>query len=86
MLETLELTNGSALDEQLQRGADHWLRESGSDPNRLIASLYSAALGREPTSREQALATELLGRSPIKDGVADLLWSLVMMPEFQLVK
>ena len=85
MLETLELTNGSALDEQLQRGADHWLRESGSDPNRLIALLYSAALSREPTSREQTLAAELLSRSPIKDGVADLLWTLIMSPEFQLV-
>ena len=85
MLEVLELTNGSALDEQLQRGADHWLRESGSDPNRLIGSLYSAALGREPTSRERDLARELLGDSPTKDGVADLLWTLVMSPEFQLV-
>lgn len=85
MLETLELTNGSAIDEQLQRGADHWLRESGSDPNRLIVSLYSAALGREPTSREQTLAAELLNNPPTKDGVADLLWTLIMSPEFQLV-
>ena len=69
MLETLELTNGSALDEQLQRGADHWLRESGSDPNRLIALLYSAALSREPTSREQTLAAELLGSPLTKDEI-----------------
>lgn len=86
MLETLELTNGTALDERLQRGADHWLRESGSDPNRLIALLYSAALGREPTSRDRDLAAELLGNPPTKDGVADLLWSLLMSPEFQLVR
>mgnify|MGYP003345913055 FL=1 len=85
MLETLELTNGSALDDQLQRGADHWLRESGSDPNRLIGSLYSASLGREPTSRERDLARELLGSPLTKDGVADLLWTLIMSPEFQLV-
>lgn len=85
MLEALELTNGSTLDEQLQRGADHWLREAGSDSNRLIASLYSASLGRQPTSRERDLAAELLGNPPTKDGVADLLWTIIMSPEFQLV-
>lgn len=85
MLEALELTNGSTLDEQLQRGADHWLRESGSDPSRLSTSLYLAALGRVPTSRERDLARELLGNPLTKDGVADLLWTLIMSPEFQLV-
>ncbi len=85
MLQALELTNGSALDEQLQRGADHWLREAGSDPNRLIPTIYSAALGREPTSRERDLARELLGNPPSKDGVADMLWTIILLPEFQLV-
>lgn len=84
-LEALELTNGSALDDQLQRGADHWLRESGSDRDRLVTSLYLAALGRDPTSREQALAAEWLGTPLTKDSVADLLWTIVMSPEFQLV-
>lgn len=85
MLEVLELTNGSALDEQLQRGADHWLRESSSNPGRLISSIFLAALGREPTSRERDLAAELLGNSPTKEGVADWLWTIVLLPEFQMV-
>ncbi|MFM9961835.1 MAG: DUF1549 domain-containing protein [Planctomycetaceae bacterium] len=85
MLQALELTNGSALDEQLQRGAEHWLREVGSDPNRLIATLSLAALGREPTSRERELAAELLGSPPTKTGLADLLWTVILLPEFQLV-
>ena len=85
MLQALELTNGSALDEQLQQGADHWLREAGSDPNRHVSSIYLAALGRDPTSREQALAAELLGDPPTKNGVADFLWTIILLPEFQLV-
>ena len=84
MLEALELTNGSALDDQLQRGADHWLRETDSDSKRLIDSLYLAALSREPTSRELNLARELLDSPPTKNGVADFLWSIIMLPEFQL--
>ena len=85
MLEVLELTNGSALDEQLQRGADHWLHETAADPSRLISSISLAALGREPTSRERDLATELLGSPPTKEGVADLLWTIILLPEFQMV-
>lgn len=85
MLEVLELTNGSALDEQLQRGADHWLRESSSNPSRVISSIFLAALGREPTSCERDLAAELLGNSPTKEGVADWLWTIILLPEFQLV-
>lgn len=85
MLEALELTNGSALDEQLQRGADYWLRESSSNPSHLISSIFLAALGREPTSRERDLAAELFGSPPTKEGVADWLWTIILLPEFQMV-
>ncbi len=85
MLQALELTNGTALDEQLQQGADHWLREFGSDPNRLVVTLTLTALGREPTSRERELAAELLGNPPTKTGLADLMWTIILLPEFQLV-
>ena len=85
MLQALELTNGSALDEQLRQGADHWLREAGTGSNQLVQRISLAALGREPTSREHALAAELLGNPPTKDGVADLLWTMILLPEFQLV-
>jgi len=85
MLEVLELTNGSALDEQLQRGADYWLRETAADPSRLISSISLAALGREPTSREYSLAAELLGSPATKEGVADFLWTIILLPEFQMV-
>jgi hypothetical protein len=85
MLEVLELTNGSALDEQLQRGADYWLRESSSNPSHLISSISLAALGREPNSRERDLAAEVFGNSPTKEGVADWLWTIILLPEFQLV-
>ena len=57
----------------------HWLRGASSDPNRLVAAIYPAALGRAPTSRERDLATELLGNSPTKDSLADLLWTIVML-------
>lgn len=85
MLQSLELTNGTALDEQIQRGAEHWLREVGSDPGRLIPAIYSVALGRKATGEEFALASDLLGNVPTKEGLADLLWAVILLPEFQLV-
>ena len=85
MLQALELSNGTALDEQLQRGAEHWIRDIGPNATTLIPAIYLAALGREPTTRERDLATELVGNPPTKDGVADLIWALLLLPEFQLV-
>ena len=42
------------------------------------------ALSRPPTARELALAVELVGAQPRREGVEDLLWSVTMLPEFQL--
>ena len=44
------------------------------------------ALGRKPTAEELAIARGLVGEKPTAEGVADLLWAVVMLPEFQLVR
>jgi hypothetical protein len=55
-------------------------------PSRELAKrLFVYALAREPASEELALAQELLGKSARKEGTEDFLWSLVMLPEFQLI-
>ena len=60
-----------------------------SDPDDAIHSLYLRALGRQPTEEERAIASELLrvenGVIPT-EGLADLLWSLVLLPEFQVIR
>ena len=43
------------------------------------------SLGRPPTKTELKLATELVGAPAKAEGVEDLLWSLAMLPEFQLI-
>jgi hypothetical protein len=35
--------------------------------------------------KEKAVATTLVGSPPTRDGIADLLWTLTMLPEFQLI-
>jgi hypothetical protein len=48
--------------------------------------MFSAALSRPPTADEAAVARDLLGPTPTAENVADCLWSVVMLPEFQLVR
>lgn len=52
------------------------------DPDALITQLWRETLDRTPTPAERKLAREAL-RQP--GGLADLLWSLLMLPEFQLI-
>jgi hypothetical protein len=47
--------------------------------------VYLRALGRKPDPSEAAACRQLLGRSVHAAAVEDLLWSVVMLPEFQLI-
>jgi hypothetical protein len=83
-LQMLELTNGETLAGILLRGAD-LLVEKYPDPDPLVAEVFQRGLGREPTAMERQLSLELMGASPERAGVSDLLWSVSMLPEFQLI-
>ena len=84
-LQALELTNGQTLAALLDAGADRWMTDTNNNPNLLLTRLYQTALGRTPTLAERQVALELLGTPMQKTGVEDLLWIVVMLPEFQLV-
>jgi len=84
-LQALELTNGETLAEVLRRGAENLLAPPSTAKGGLISSVYERALGRRPTSPERRLARELVGQPAQPAGVEDLLWSVTMLPEFQLI-
>ena len=85
-LQALELTNGETLAGMLDAGAARWTTADRSQPpTHLVNALYLQALGRPPTLAERKAALAEIG-SPVRpEGVQDLLWALVMLPEFQLV-
>ncbi|HVA48055.1 MAG TPA: PSD1 and planctomycete cytochrome C domain-containing protein [Pirellulales bacterium] len=86
-LQALDLTNGPAIAETLARGAANLLKDSSSsDAQAIVSRLYLQALSRPPTPSELAAALELIGSPPTQDGLADLLWVLFMLPEFQLIR
>lgn len=51
----------------------------------LITRVYRHALLRDATPDERRLALKLLGGKPTPDGLADLLWAVAMLPEFQII-
>lgn len=85
-LQALELSNGRTLDGMLVAGATRLRGEAGSAASDVVRAAYVAALGRTPNEAEMEAAAELVGSPLTDEGIADLLWSLVMMPEFQMIE
>ena len=79
-LEAINLSNAEPLDVLLKRGAQTILK--GDD---VVDTAFRTLLGRSPEANERQLAEELVGDGTV-DAIADLLWSLVVLPEFQLVQ
>ncbi len=85
-LEAIQLANEQALFETFSVGGRRWLAEHGNDPGALVGTIFKSALGRLPTPAEATAVREILGDSPTESSVADCLWAVVMLPEFQLVR
>ena len=84
-LQGLELTNGETLNKVLQRGAAKLLAGNNRTSDALVADVFLKSLGRQPTRNELQLAIELVGSPARPEGMEDLLWSIAMLPEFQLI-
>ena len=55
-------------------------------PDQLVEDVYLRALCRRPTAEEVTAAREITGTPPTANGAADLLWTVLMLPEFHLVR
>lgn len=85
-LEAIDLNNGQTLATRLEQGAARLLAKPWPSSDALTQWLYQFALARVPTPAELSLAREVLGEKPTSQGVQDLLWAVLMLPEFQLVR
>jgi mono/diheme cytochrome c family protein len=84
-LQALELANGESLAATLRTGAQHLVKMRPRDPGALVTLLFRRAFSRLPTDAERQIGLEALGATISVEGVEDLLWMIVMQPEFQLV-
>jgi hypothetical protein len=80
----IELSNGKPLADLMMRGGEVWVK-SGQDSGLIVGSLFSSALGRQPSDLEKNSAQNIIGDPVNAKGVEDLLWMLAMHPEFQLI-
>ena len=83
--QALEMTNGATLDDTLRAASTRLAPEVAKDPAAWVEETYQYALARKATDAEKKAALETLGNPVKPEGVADFLWALVMLPEFQLV-
>jgi hypothetical protein len=85
-LEAIDLAIGETLDGYLQRGGQRLAHEQWQDPAELVRWLFHHSLSRDPSAHEMELLTESLETPLNAEHVADVLWSIVMLPEFQIVR
>ena len=84
-LQAIDLANGELLDNMLATSAQKLLPQF-DDSQSFVRKLFRRAIMREPSVPEERLAESILGESPDAESVQDLLWLLVMLPEFQFVQ
>jgi hypothetical protein len=86
-LQALDLSNGKILSETLTRGAANLLKENPkATSEQLIERIYQSALCRRPSAAELATGRAILGPSVTPESLADLLWVVFMLPEFQMIR
>lgn len=86
-LQAMDLSNGVTLSDALARGAAGILkRNPNATPEERIDDIYRRILSRPPTPDELVAAREIVGSPATVEGVADLLWAVFMLPEFQLIR
>ena len=85
-LEAIDLSNGQTLADTLERGAKHLVTQAGSSPASFVQWLFRYGLSREPSAEELAVLTEALGDKLTEQGIQDVVWSVIMLPEFQMVR
>lgn len=86
-LQALDLANGQRVTEMLKSGAAKMLANLKGQPvDRMIDEVFRNAVSRQPSAAERGTARELLTDKPTPDTLADLIWVVLMLPEFQLVR
>ncbi|MEL6252739.1 MAG: DUF1549 domain-containing protein [Bacteroidota bacterium] len=82
MLQALMLTNDTFLHKGIQESAERLLSklEKGDD---IIDYVFYSALGRMPTERERKSVGQVFSSTPEPSEIEDLIWSVILLPEFQ---
>ena len=84
-LEAIDLANGELLAGLLKRGAEKF-SATGASSGVLVDAVFMQALGRPPTPQEKSGLLGTMGLKPSAQSIEDLLWLVLLLPEFQFVR
>jgi len=85
-LEAMDLNNANTLSQLLEQGAKSMIGRHGNHASAMIDDLYFQALSRSPTGEEKQTIMAALTDKPDAAAVQDVLWSVMLLPEFQLIR
>ena len=85
-LEAIDLSNGQILADAIVVGAKNIAAREWASSDELVRWIYRFALSREPSPDELTILLESVGDKPTQQAIEDVLWSVVMLPEFQFVR
>lgn len=85
-LEAIDLANGQLLTDLLARGAGSFAARFEGDTKAFSIWLFRQALSRDMTASEAEALGPLLEGTLDTAKAADLLWAVLMLPDFQLVR
>lgn len=84
-IQALELTNGNTLAEKLSAVANDLIAKKMGQPQKIVEHLFWVGLGRAPSPSEMKTCAAFFSEGLTQNAVEDFLWTVVMLPEFQLV-
>lgn len=85
-LEAIDLSTSETLIGHLREGAERYAADPELEGGKLVDELFLACLTRLPSAEERTLVVDMLGQQKGTAEVTDLLWTLMMTPEFLLVR
>lgn len=88
-LQGLEMANGETLHRLFVRGSQNWLASSdfaNAGLERMVKAVFEKALSRPPTELEMKICREAFGSKLEPEALQDLMWSVAMLPEFQVIR
>jgi hypothetical protein len=84
LAQVLHLSNAPEIEDKIAADTGRVARlvESHTPPEKAVEEIYLAALSRPPTPQEQKRILAYLAGKDLRQGLEDLVWSLLNSPEF----
>lgn len=84
-LEAIDLSNGPTFAKSLENGGKILAEREWKDRSELVKHVFQSALCRDPQPAELKSVLAYMSQRPTPPEIEDLLWSVLMMPEFMLI-